>query len=85
VQSVATSQAEKIISDAAAQSPVDSLSYADFDPRLTALGQLAEVKMREVEYSDAAPPCQRALKVQESDYGPDNPQLLPILDLYAAV
>jgi hypothetical protein len=85
VQSVATSQPEKILSDAAAQSPVDSLFYADFDPRLTALGELAELKMREGEYSDAEPLCDRALKIQETDYRLDNSQLRPAQDLYVVV
>ena len=80
-----TSQAGKILSGAAAQSPVDYLSYADFVPCLTVLDHLAELRMREVEYSDAEPPCERALKIQETDYRPDNSQLPPTFDLYVAV
>jgi Tetratricopeptide repeat len=47
--------------------------------------RLAGVKTRKGEYPEADPMCDRALKIQEADYGPDSPKLVRMLSLFASV
>jgi tetratricopeptide (TPR) repeat protein len=44
---------------------------------------LARVYNEEKKYSDAEPSCERALKIKETDYGPESPQLVGAIDTYA--
>lgn len=46
---------------------------------------LARMKAEGGKHSEAEPLCERALKIQEVDYGKDSPQLARILSLYASV
>jgi Tetratricopeptide repeat len=46
---------------------------------------LAEMKDVEGKFTDAEPLCERALKIQEADYGRANPQLIRTLSLYTRV
>jgi tetratricopeptide (TPR) repeat protein len=70
-----TVQAEKILSDAAAQGPVDYHGHADFGPQLNALGQLAAHYEQGGSYELAEATYLRAIAVAE-DHIP-NPLVAP--------
>ena len=70
-----TGQAEKILSDAAAEGPVDYHGHADYGRQLNALGQLAAHYQQEGSYALAEATYQKAIAVAENHI--PNPLVAP--------
>ena len=62
-----------------------ALSLADAGSLVPSLMNLAAVSYAQGQYTDAARLYQRALVLQEQVLGPDDPQLIPVLEANAAV